>query len=418
MSESSRKASLLTVFLTVVVDLLGFGMVLPLIPVYAKQLTSGFSEAQAAWTLGGLMTIYSLMQLIFAPLWSRISDRVGRRPILILSLIGSTIFYALFGLATAWGSLWGMFLARLGGGIAGATIPTAQAYIADITPPEKRTQGMALIGLAFGLGFTFGPLLGALAELGSSAALNPWPGFLAAMLSATALSLAVFKLSESVRPETASSGRSHFDLTSLREAVSIPTIGALLGTLFLCNFGFASFEGTLSLSLDEFLGVDRRYQIALAFAYVGLIQTLVQGGLVRWMAAFTSEAVLSAIGTVLCLVGYVLLAVAADPHLGGPVALMLAGSVVIAGLGFIYPSIMALISRRSDPANQGGILGIGSTTTTLARIGGMHLAMQLHYHLGHSMPFLAAAALMTVVVFLVALATRRGGDWQPAVAQA
>jgi len=97
---------------------------------------------------------------------------------------------------------------------------------------------------------------------------------------------------------------------------------------------------------------------------------------------------------------------------------MRAGSVVISGLGFIYPSIMARISRRSDPANQGGILGIGSTTTTLARIGGMHLAMQLHYRLGHSMPFLAAAALMPVVVLLVALATRRGGDWQPAAVQA
>src|SRR5262245_12281029 len=152
------------IFITVFIDLLGFGIVLPLLPRYAKHFnTSGP-------TLGLLMASFSAMQFLFAPIWGRISDRVGMRPILVLGLAGSAIFYALFGYATslgAQGELLGLsvvpwlFICRIGAGIAGATIPTAQAYIADVTGPEERAKGMALIGAAFGIGFTFGPLLGA-----------------------------------------------------------------------------------------------------------------------------------------------------------------------------------------------------------------------------------------------------------------
>lgn len=163
MNRSSR-APLLVIFLTVFIDLLGFGIVLPLLPRYAK------SFAASGPTLGLLMASFSIMQFLFAPIWGRISDRVGRRPILILGLAGSAFFYSLFGYCTslgAEGTLLGLgvlpwlFLCRIGAGIAGATIPTAQAYIADITGPKERASGMALIGAAFGFGFTFGPLLGA-----------------------------------------------------------------------------------------------------------------------------------------------------------------------------------------------------------------------------------------------------------------
>jgi len=162
--SASRRAPLLIIFLTVFIDLLGFGIVLPLLPRYAKHFDAD------GLTLGLLMASFSAMQFLFAPLWGRVSDRVGRRPILILGLAGSMVFYTLFGYCTslgAEGTLIGLgilpwlFICRIGAGIAGATIPTAQAYIADVTGPTERAKGMALIGAAFGVGFTFGPLLGA-----------------------------------------------------------------------------------------------------------------------------------------------------------------------------------------------------------------------------------------------------------------
>ncbi len=157
MVESPRRGSLLVIFLTVFIDLLGFAMVLPLLPLYGEQ----FHASDA--TLGLLMASFSAMQFLFAPLWGRLSDRIGRRPVLLLGLAGSIVFYTLFGVATVMESLTGLFLTRIGAGIAGATISTAQAYIADTTSLQNRTKGMALIGAAFGLGFTFGPLLGAFA---------------------------------------------------------------------------------------------------------------------------------------------------------------------------------------------------------------------------------------------------------------
>src|SRR6478736_7959229 len=202
MPDAPRKASLLVIFLTVFIDLLGFGMVLPLLPIYAKDFAAALqleeSHAQVGWLIGLLMSSFSLMQFIFAPIWGRVSDRVGRRPILMLGLAGSVVFYTLFGVATVFRSLPLLFVSRIGAGIAGATISTAQAYIADATTLQTRARGMALIGAAFGLGFTFGPLLAWAALLSSGAAdekagHSPWPGFVAAILSGGALVLAIFR---------------------------------------------------------------------------------------------------------------------------------------------------------------------------------------------------------------------------------
>jgi MFS family permease len=171
MTQKPKRTPLLIIFVTVFIDLLGFGIVLPLLPRYAKHFHA------SGWMLGALMASFSVMQFVFAPLWGRVSDRIGRRPVLILGLLGSTVFYSLFGYVTDLGSrgvllglgvLPWLFLCRIGAGIAGATIPTAQAYIADVTGPAERAKGMALIGAAFGIGFTFGPLLGAVFVTGDA----------------------------------------------------------------------------------------------------------------------------------------------------------------------------------------------------------------------------------------------------------
>jgi DHA1 family tetracycline resistance protein-like MFS transporter len=430
MTKSSPKLALLVVFAVVVVDLLGFGMVLPLLPVYAEQLTAGYSASAAPKLVGALMVSFSVMQLVCAPLWGRVSDRVGRRPVLLAGLVGSVLFYAMFGVATMLGSLPWMFVSRIGAGVAGATISTAQAYIADVTTREHRTRGMALIGAAFGLGFTIGPLVGALALWisGDRAGISPWPGYVAAALSGMALLLAVFKLPESLDPAASRASRRYVDLASLREALAVPSIGLLLLTAFLCVFAMANFEGTISFSIASLLEkssagevghggvhpiVPKRLQgqqILLVFAYVGLIQSLVQGVLVRRLAAFASESLLASIGSVLAVAGYLLLAVAADPEHGRLGLLMAASAVEVAGISFIDPSLRSLISRRSSTAEQGGILGAGEAVSAVARITGVYFGVQLYYR-APSLPFLTAAGLMCLALALVTVAVRRGKDW-------
>ncbi len=226
-SGKSRKSALFIVFLVVFIDLLGFGIVLPLLPLYADTLLKPLfpgehQEVVHGVILGLLMSCFSLMQFLFAPIWGRISDRVGRRPILLLGLVGSVLFYLLFGIASDLGhegwlftSLVLLFVSRLGAGVAGATISTAQAVIADCTPPQERSRGMALIGAAFGIGFTFGPLVGfASLKFPRAGA----PGYIAAGLSLVALLLAIRRLPETVSPDTRGLRRGWLDWKGLGRA--------------------------------------------------------------------------------------------------------------------------------------------------------------------------------------------------------
>lgn len=407
MNDSPRKASLLVIFLTVFVDLLGFGMVLPLLPIYAKQ----FTTDESGLTIALLMSSFSAMQFLCAPLWGRLSDRVGRRPVLMIGLVGSAVFYALFGIATAGKSLLGLFLSRVGAGIAGATIPTAQAYIADCTTLETRAKGMALVGAAFGLGFTFGPLLGAAALFFStSVAESPLPGYTASALSAVALILAILFLPESLRPDDRRPAWKLLDLVSLRDALATPSIGALLFTSFISVLAFGSFEQTLSLLLkSKKAGFHFEYkQVLYFFAYIGLVLSLAQGVLVRRLSTKVKETTLAAMGVVISVAGFCLLALASIQ--GSQGVLMVATATEVTGFAFITPSLQSLISRRSDPARQGGILGVSQSMGSLARILGPMLSVPL-FHLGITLPYWAACGLMLASLAMVAYASRRGGDY-------
>lgn len=410
MNESPRTGSLLVIFLTVFIDLLGFGMVLPLLPIYADQ----FSVDESGLQLGLLMASFSAMQFIFAPLWGRLSDRIGRRPVLMLGLAGSATFYFLFGVATVYQSLAGLFAARIGAGICGATISTAQAYIADSTSLEKRPKGMALIGMAFGLGFTFGPLLGFLAVPGPGSPPGPWPGYVAAILSALALLLAVFRLPESLRPDSGHAGHKIFDWQGLRTALAMPSVGLLLAAIFVCIFSFANFETTLSLLIKGSEDVpDSPFQfsfgqVCLTYAYIGFTLAVVQGGVVRRLAGRVSEGRLAAVGAAIEVLGFAVVAAAVARASSG---LLMAGlAVVVAGFSFMQPSLNSLLSRRSDPARQGVVLGVGQSVNSLARILGSGLGIPLlKVQLG--LPYLVAVGLMAVGLALVILAARRGRDY-------
>lgn len=413
--QAPRKGSLFVIFLTVFVDLLGFGIVLPLLPIYAER----FTTDQSGWTIGALMSSFSIMQFLFAPIWGRLSDRIGRRPVLIIGLTGSTISYAIFGWATYVESLSLMFISRIGAGIAGATISTAQAYIADTTTKENRARGMALIGAAFGLGFTFGPLLAATALFSSGweqfgaaeQKLSPWPGYTAAAFSAVALMLAIFKLPESLTPSSERQKDRWFDFRTFREALATPTVGGLLAAWFIGLLGFTGFEAILAflLALDPSKGGFgyKLLEVLPFFAAIGLVHAFAQG-LVRAMAKRYSEGTLAAGGAAISVIGFLIL-IAAMNMLS--FALLVVGIAVEAtGFAFIPPTMQALISRRSDPSRQGAILGVGQSLGALARILGHGMSFPLFY-LTSSVPFWAGALLMAVSFVLIFMNAFRGHDY-------
>jgi DHA1 family tetracycline resistance protein-like MFS transporter len=435
---SNRKAMFI-VFLVVFIDLLGFGIVLPLLPLYAVFLLTPIFPDQpdrVGAVLAVLMSSFSLMQFIFAPIWGRISDRIGRRPILLLGLGGSVVFYSLFAYASHLGfasedhrvlALVLILFARIGAGIAGATISTAQAVIADSTSLQNRSRGMALIGAAFGIGFTFGPLLCFASFFIESKAA---PGMAAAALSLLALILAVVLLPETLRAGASGARRHWLKLGALIEALRMPDIGALIVTFFLATVAFGSLESTLALMNQYFFTgggevkkltemspeqIDDIFKkSSLIFAYVGLTLMLIQGLIYRRLVTRVGEVPFMRIGTALMLVGLcgVIAAVLGVAHgwLSGLETIIPASLVILAvlvgGFALMTPSAQALISRRADPARQGEILGANQSASALARIVGPAIGSALFFvERSHVLPYVVGACLM-VVVFLLTLRLR------------
>ena len=441
-ARSSRSA-LLIVFLVVFIDLLGFGIVLPLLPLYATDILQPLFPGDAQRVLRGgilglLMASFSAMQFIFAPIWGRISDRIGRRPILLLGLFASVVFYTLFGVASEVGAhgwyalaLVLLFVARLGAGVAGATISTAQAVIADTTTPDRRARGMALIGAAFGIGFTFGPLLG-FASL--AVPLSGAPGYVAASFSLIAFVLGLILLPETLRTESAAGLRRRLlDWRGLQNALRSPSVGPLILTFFLATLAFGSLESTLALVNKTLIEGDvvRPTELTsaqakttersnfLVFAYVGLILMITQGLIYRRLVQRVGEVRFLQIGTVFMAVGLlggvgVLLVqdriaqtgVSAQPATLMPCALLVM-TVAVMGFAFLTPSVQSLISRRSDPAKQGEILGVNQSAAALARILGPLMGLSFFdVARSHILPYLVGAGLL-VIVFLMALRIRQ-----------
>jgi MFS family permease len=420
----SNRHALMIVFLVVVIDLLGFGIVLPILPRYAKEylqplIPGGAQSPLAGLIIGLLMSSFSAMQFLFAPVWGRISDRIGRRPILLVGLAGSASFYALFGVASEVGketahqaalALTLLFISRLGTGIAGATIATAQAVIADSTPPERRSRGMALIGAAFGIGFTFGPLLGIAARLtGSSGA----TGFLAAALSFAAFLLAVKRLPETLRPGSEATHRRWLDWRGLRNALRSPAVGVLIVTFFLATFAFANLESTLSLLTEAalHLGEDDNY---LVFAFIGIVLALTQGVFYRRLALRVREVTFMRVGVVLMGGGLATMGIltawtgsaGVTRGWGLTIGFLVDLAVMVAGFALMTPSVQALISRLSPSDRQGEILGVNQSASAMARILGPVAGLSL-FTLGsaHVLPYAFSAGLLALV-FLLTLRLR------------
>ncbi len=408
------RGALLTVFLVVVIDLLGFAIVLPLLPRIAEHYLGGQSKFATGLTIGLLFSSFSLMQFIFAPLWGRVSDRIGRRPVLLVGLAGSVVFYTLFGYGATVDpsrsalAITLMFIARIGAGVAGATIATAAAVIADCTPPDQRKRGMALIGAAFGVGFTFGPLI-------AFGAVSAFPnqehdgavGYVAAGLSFIALGIGIVQMPETRVAGRPSERRGWLNFDHLTETLRTPTIGLLVASYFLATFGFANFESTLSLlTKDAFNFTDN--QNFLIFAFVGFVLVFVQGGVYRPIAHRFSEVGFIRVGVLFMMLGLAGLAVLSasigtrgSAGAGAIVVFLAVMAVAVTGFAFLNPSVSALISRRSDPSRQGEVLGVNQSANAMARILGPLIGNMLFPLTdNHVLPYIAAAGLLLIVLLL------------------
>ena len=373
---------LVVIFITVFIDLLGFGIIIPLLPFYAQ------SFGASAFEIGLLGTSFSLMQFLFSPIWGRWSDRVGRKPIILVGLLGSCLSYVTLALAT---SLPTLFIARIVGGIAGANIPTAQAYIADVTTPENRAKGMGMVGAAFGLGFIFGPALG-----GVLSRISPeTPMWCAAALCGANMVAAWFLLPES-RVATASM-RTLGRMEAFRHATKKPTLVILLAIYFIVVMAFSGFEATFALFSEARFGYTAA-SIGFLFAFIGVVLALVQGVLVGRVVKRIGERRLIpfAITSIAVSIGML-------PFVWNVPGLLVALALLAVGMGFNSPSITSMVSRLSDADDQGGILGLASSLASLGRVAGPAWGGYLYDRFGMTTPYLTASALL-FIAFVVALA--------------
>jgi DHA1 family tetracycline resistance protein-like MFS transporter len=372
--------ALLSLLVIVFIDLLGFGMVIPVMALYAEKL--GASSSQTGW----LMASYSLMQFVFAPVWGRLSDRYGRRPLLLLSIAMTSLAFLAYALAPTFGWL---VASRFFAGAATANIGLAQAYVADVTRPEERAKGMGLIGAAFGMGFVLGPAIGGLLSSISLA----MPGFVAAALAAANGVAAWFVLPEPASRVTAErKGR----LSALMDELSKPGIRRLIVIYLLVVFAFSGMESTFALLSEHRYGLTAR-TVGGVFAFIGVIIAVVQGALIGPLTRRFGERALLVAGLVLQAIGFVGL-----PYAPGLPGLFLACVPLAAGSGLSTPALSSLLSRSARADAQGGTLGIGQSASALGRVAGPPTATFVFGELWIPGPYLGGAVVMVAMAALAA----------------
>ncbi len=380
------------VFTTVVIDLVGFGIVLPILPLWAEEFGASPTE------IGLLTASYAVAQLLFAPLWGRLSDRYGRRPVILASLAGSAVAALLIGLAQTLVLIW---VARVLQGVAGASYAAAQAYVADVTTARDRARGMGLIGAAFGLGFILGPAFGAV----FSAVDARLPFFVAAGLAALNLVIAHRRLPESLRPDAPRAPAPRLEV--LRRALASRQLGPLVWLSFVATFAFVAMEATFAL-----FG-ERRFdygavEIAALFAFIGVMAAVAQGLLVGRLAERFGEGRVMIAGLAGTAVGLLLVAVSESLW-----ALLPGLAVLAVGSGLVFAATTALISLTAGEAEQGTVLGLTASVGGAARIAGPVIGTLLFQHVGIASPLILGAVLFALCA---AGAMRLRTNWSPGAA--
>ena len=365
------------VFTTVVIDLIGFGLVLPILPLWAEEV--GASPVR----IGILAASYAVAQLLFAPIWGRLSDRHGRRPVILVSLAGSAVASLMIGFA---GTLMVLFVARVLQGIAGASYAAAQAYVADITTAKDRARGMGLIGAAFGLGFVLGPAIGAL----FSSIDQRLPFFVASGLAATNFVIAYKRLPESRRPDAERSEAPVPRFGAVRRALASRELAPLVWLSFVATFAFVGMETTFALFGERRFSYSP-VQMGLLFTFIGVMAVISQGYLVGRLVGRMGERRVMIIGLIGTAAGLLLVAASFDLWV-----LLIGLALLSVASGLVFSTTTAMISLAAGEREQGMVLGLSASVGGAARIGAPLLATVLFQHAGIAVPLLLGAALFAL----------------------
>ena len=387
---------ILVLFLTVFIDVIGIGIIIPLLPFYAKH----FGASPATITL--LFSCFSLMQFLFSPFWGSLSDRMGRRPILLISIAGSCLSYLWCGLAN---SLWMLFASRLLAGFMGGTIVTAQAYISDITTPDNRAKGMGMIGASFGLGFTLGPAIGGLLAGSNTEQVN----YQLPLLAASGLSLLAFifafftlpKLNQQTSEKPIKTIPVLKRLSGLIETLKSPLINVLIGVFFLIGLGLVGVQTILALWLESQF-VWGPLQVGYLLMFCGVLATILQAQMIGILNKRFGEVNLLVAGLIILGMGLFLM-----PFSTSLILLLGAMSCLTIGESLSKTATRSLLSQLAEPHETGKILGIAQSASSLGTIAGPSLAGFAFVVIGQNSPFFNAAFLILIAIIFCLSITQK-----------
>jgi MFS transporter, DHA1 family, tetracycline resistance protein len=376
-----------SLFVVSVIDILGFGILIPLVPYMGLRF-----NAPPAW-ITPIMGAYSLCQLIAAPFWGRLSDRYGRRPILMTSLVGACISYLILGFAD---NIWWLLVSRMLGGFMAGNISAAFAYASDVSEPQKRAASLGLIGAAIGIGFTVGPAVGGvLAGNDPHTASFMRPALVSAFLSVLAICLVAFMLPESNTPEHRAQRREGPRSGPLQLLMERPSLRLIAGAALLVTIAQSMLDSILGIwALNKF-GYGPR-TVGLLLFCIASLAVLMQGGLVRILVPRLGEPKLATIGVLTFVAG--LLIVAQSP---GPVLTVTGLALCGIGVGAFTPSNSALASKQSDTHDRGVVMGTYQSSSSLARVIGPFASGPLYGVLGSKAPFLVGACVALPAAWLI-----------------
>lgn len=382
---NKNKASLGIIFVTIFIDLMGFGILIPILPTFtSKEL--GISN----FGIGSVIAIFSLMQFVFNPMLGKLSDRIGRRPVILVTQLMTAASYLIFAFSNSFALL---FFSRMLAGLGGSNIGVAQAYIADITSREERAKGMGVIGAAFGLGFVFGPVIGALlAKYGYRVA-----GLGSAFFTLTAFTFAYFRLPESLK-EKKTEGKIKikiFDFSFAKHIMSNTSIGFLIVLFFLIIFSIAIIYGMFAILGHNFYHFSDQ-QNGMLFGITGLVGAAIQAGFIRTLSHKLNDKTIVLLGIFFMMIGLGLL-----PYGGNFLGVAIIISIMAVGAGILQPIIPGMISKYSPEGQQGAILGFSQSISAFARVLGPLWGGFSYDAFGYQYPFITGAAF-TLITFIAA----------------
>ncbi len=368
-----NKSALFLIFLAVFIDLIGFGILIPILPTIAVKAFNA-SEFQ----IGMLVAVFSFIQFIFNPYFGSVSDRRGRKPIIVVCLLLSSLSYLIFSFA---GTYLILFISRIVAGLGGSSISVAQAYIADITTKENRSRGMGVIGAAFALGFVFGPLIGGfLSKYGIDVI-----GYTGASFSFIAFLVTLFMLPESLKEKSENDSHSIVNIKNIIAVMKRPAIGVVIGVFFIITFSMSNIFGTFSLlGYVDYHLTD--FQIGILFGIMGLFSAISQTGLIHLLSKYFKEVTIISIGTLLIFISMLLM-----PNSSGYIMLGAVSGIFTTGTGLLIPTSLSLLSKITPDKEQGAILGINQSISALARVFGPLWGGFSFEFFGHQFPFLTGA---------------------------